>query len=311
MVSWHQTVIESGTGASLNCYQAFPKKSKAGPKAVVQINHGMSEHSLRYKNFARFLAEHSYAVLIHDHRGHGQTTAPDAPLGNFGTNGGENLLGDIDAINGQIRKLYPGIPIICFGHSMGGVFSMNYALLNPDRINGVAVWNTNLDANIGLKLFKLILLTERMLKGSDVPSTMASTLTFQTWNRKFQPNRTDFDWLSRDEAEVDIYINDSLCGFPLTVGAWLAVVEAIRSGAGKNAIQSLPKTLPFNLVAGGDDPVSENGEAILSLARRLQTAGMTDVTTTIYPKTRHECLHEINRDHIAVEFLDWLDEYFG
>lgn len=308
MVSWQQSVIESDTGAKLNCYHAAPT---ANPKAVIQINHGMAEHAARYEDFSRYLAKRGYAVLAHDHRGHGSTTAPDAPLGCFGSKDGDaKVIGDIDTINRHIAKQYPEIPIVCFGHSMGAIFAMNYILLHPEQIAGAAVWSTSMEMNILLRLFRLILQIERMLKGSDVPSAMASRLTFHAWNANFVPNRTDFDWLSRDEDEVDAYVRDPLCGFPLSVGAWLSVVEAIGSGSDKAAIASLPKLLPFNLIAGGDDPVSENGETILSLGRRLQTAGMKDASVTKYPQTRHECLHDINKEQIATDFAEWLDAHF-
>ncbi len=272
----------------------------------------MSEHAGRYREFGQYLAKRGYTVIAHDHRGHGETTAPDAPIGSFGgTEGGAKLLADIDTINRHIAELYPDIPIVCFGHSMGAIFAMNYVVANPRHIAAAAIWNANIKANIALHLFRLILKTERMLKGSDVPSAMAPQLTFEPWRKKFQPSRTEADWLSRDEAEVDKYINDPLCGFQLSVGAWLSVTEAIANGASKSGIEALPKTMPFNLVAGGDDPASENGQSIFALGQRLRSTGLEDVTVTIYPQTRHECLHEINRDRVMTDFADWLDERFG
>lgn len=310
--TWQQGIIKSDTGANLNFFHASAKVHNTGPKAVIQINHGMAEHAARYEEFARYLAKRGYAVLIHDHRGHGQTTAPDAPLGSFGGADGKlKIIRDIDTIIQHIDKQYPNVPIVCFGHSMGAIFAMNYTLLYPEHIGGAVIWNTNVETGFALKLFKLILKTERMLKGSDVPSTMATRLTFHAWNRGFLPSRTEFDWLSRDEDEVDKYVNDPLCGFPISVGAWLSVIEAIGFCNDRTAIEGLPKSLPLNLAAGGNDPVSENGETILALGRRLQSAGLKDVSVTIYPQTRHECLHDINREHIAGELADWLDDHFN
>ncbi|MEM7464067.1 MAG: alpha/beta hydrolase [Pseudomonadota bacterium] len=312
MRDWQQGIIESTTGARLNFYLAPHKTRRAKPKAVIQINHGMSEHAGRYQEFAQYLAKRGYTAIAQDHRGHGETTAPDAPTGSFGGNdGGAKLLQDIDAVNRHITELYPDIPIVCFGHSLGAIFAMNYVVVYPQNIAAAAIWNANIKANIALHLFRLILKTERMLKGSDVPSAMAPQLTFEPWRKKFQPGRTQSDWLSCDEEEVDKYISDPLCGFPLSVGAWLSVTEAIAKGASKSAIEALPKTMPFNLVAGDDDPASENGQSICRLGQRLRSSGMTDVSVRIYPHTRHECLHEINRDQVMTDFTDWLDERFG
>ena len=150
-----------------------------------------------------------------------------------------------------------------------------------------------------------------MFLGSDVPSSLATKATFETWNREFAPNRTGFDWLSRDPAEVDKYVNDPLCGFPVSIGLWLDVLEGIFFASNDTNLKALPSNLPVHLLAGGDDPCSERGKAVAKIAERMERQGMSDVTIELLADTRHESLNDINRDATTALFVDWLDRRFG
>lgn len=306
---WQAETLASPTGASLRLYSAAPP---AGVRAIVQINHGLAEHAARYERFATFLAGRGYAVAAHDHRGHGASTAADAALGWFGAGEGfAKVLDDVAAVQAHARERFAGAPLVCFGHSMGAIIAFNFALRSPQDLAGVAVWNTSFDTPALLGLMETLLKAERFFKGSDVPSAIAGKATFDAWNKEFAPNRTAFDWLSRETAEVDKYVADPLCGFPASIGMWLALTGAIRAGADDTRLAALPKTLPFHLVGGGADPVSLHGAAIERLGARLKAAGLADVTTTVYPQTRHECLNDINRHTVMADFAAWLDARFG
>jgi len=300
--------IPSPTGASLHVYSRLPK---GWPRAVVQTNHGLAEHAARYGRLAEFLAKRGYATFAHDHRGHGGTTAPDASQGVFAkADGGDKVIADVAAVNAHIRETLPGVPVVCFGHSMGAIVALSYVLRHPDTVAAAAIWNSNFDTGLLYQAGKLLLAAERMFKGSDAVSSLAPKLTFQTYNKAFAPNRTAFDWLSRDAAEVDKYVADPLCGFDASVGMWLDVLSGIASTHDTARIAALPKQLPMLLHAGGADPVSERGKAIERLAARLRAAGLTGIAVRTWPDTRHEGLNDINRDEIMAAFADWLDERF-
>ena len=302
-MSWDKIQeIASPTGATLALRALKPGRRK--PRAVIHINHGMAEHAARYDRFAAFLTDHGYAAYAHDHRGHGATTAPDAPIGSFGRRDGfDKVIADVQCINGHIRGIHKGTPVVVFGHSMGAIITLNHVLRHHDSVDAAAIWNASFTTGALFSIGRLLLAIERMFKGSDVPSTLAQKLTFEAWNKAYAPNRTEFDWLSRDEAEVDKYAADPLCGFAASNGMWLAVLGAIGTGADDARLAGLPRSLPFNLVAGGQDPVSEKGEAILALGRRLQGAGFTDVSATIYPESRHECLNDLDRETVMAAFV--------
>ncbi len=301
--------IDSPTGASLAVHA---QAADSNPKAIIHINHGMAEHAARYERFANALSAAGYHVIAHDHRGHGQTTAPDAPLGLFSNSDGvEKVLADCKAVNQHARTKWTGLPVIWFGHSMGGIIGTLYCIRHGDTLDGAILWNFNVDGGVLVTALRTMLKIARAMKGSDVPSMLANKLTFEDWNRKFKPNRTGFDWLSRDEAEVDKYVADPLCGFPCTNGLWLDVTAMVQAGADNLELAKIRNDLPVNLLGGGADPSTNGGAATKNLAERMKKTGMSDVTLTVTPGARHETLNEINREEATADLIKWLDRRWG
>jgi len=311
MREFQQTTLNAPSGAALALRCMLPT-AKAKVKAVVQIHHGMGEHSARYARFAQALAGAGYAVYAQDLRGHGATTAPDAPLGVLAAQDGfDALAADALAVNDHIRANHPGLPVVVFGHSMGSILSLYFAIKYPDRMAALACWNSGVDGGVLVAISGLILGTERLFRGANAPSKIAMALTFDTWNKAFKPNRTAFDWLSRDAGEVDAYVADPLCGFAASTGLWLDLLTAVKFGGDDRNLMRLPKALPVHLPGGGDDPCSDKGRAMERLAARMVAGGMSDVTTVVLPNTRHESLNEINRDETTEAFLIWLSARLG
>lgn len=295
--------VETATGAAL-AMRFSPAKGPA--RATVQINHGVSEHSRRYSRFAAFLNEQGFHVYAHDHRGHGLTKAPGAPAGRFAVSGGlQHVLDDVDAINNVARSRHPGLPLILFGHSMGGLITLNYVLKHPEKVDAAAIWNANFSAGFLGRLAQGILRAERMFLGSDVPSMVLPKLTFQEWGRSIKNGRTASDWLSRDPDELDAYLADPLSGWNPTVSMWSDIFEFIFTGSDNSLLAKVPRDMPFNLIGGAEDPATAKGKAVTELEIRLRRLGFTRVTAKIYQDTRHEGLNEINREVIMQDFADW------
>lgn len=300
-----RTELSSPTGAILNLHIAGPGHP---PQAVVQVNHGLAEHAARYGRFAAALAAAGFACFAHDHRGHGRTTAPDAPAGSFGREpAAARVVTDVEAVHDEIARRHPGVPVICFGHSMGALIALNFAFAHSHRIAGAAIWNGNFTAGLPGRAARAILAWERLRLGSDTPSRVLPRLTFEAWAKRVSDGRTPFDWLSRDSAEVDAYVADPLCGWNASVGMWRAVFDFVLAGADDRSFAGIRRDLPFNLVGGGADPGSEMGRTVRDLEKRLRAMGFSNLTSTIYPETRHESLNELNRDLITAEFVDWLN----
>ncbi len=309
MSKYKSNIVQSQSGSRL---RIFTRDAGKNAKAVIHINHGMSEHAARYERFAEALAEAGYHTIAHDHRGHGKTTAPNAPLGRFSNrNGWQKVIDDVDFVVAHARKTFQGKPVCIFGHSMGSIIGLNYCIRNSQKVDAAALWNSGADAGVLLVIYKLLLGAERMFKGSDVPSAIARKLTFEGWNKKFAPNRTESDWLSRDPEEVDKYVADPLCGFDATNSLWTDLSQGIAENADDARLARIRSDLPMHFVAGAMDPCSDNGKAVERLVARLQKLGIVDATCNILPETRHESLNEVNRDATTADFIGWLDARFA
>ena len=246
-----------------------------------------------------------------DMRGHGKTVASDAPQGVFAKSDGFNMvLKDQNEIINLIKDRLPNKPIICFGHSLGSIINLNYALKYPNQLNALACWNSGIETGLLPKLSRLILAIEGFLRNQNLPSLIAWKLSFEAWNLKFKPNRTKYDWLSQDEKEVDLYVDDPLCGFEVSISMWRDVLDGVFYAGNKNNLKKLPKNLPVHIIGGSEDPCTINGSDMEKLAVKLINNGLSDVTCNILENTRHESLNETNRDKTTKQFIKWLEDRF-
>lgn len=302
--------IKSPTGARLNLHC---QTAEAPARGILLINHGIAEHASRYRRFAERLARGGYHVYAHDHRGHGRTTATDAPLGQFAAVGGwRKVLADsLHVRDLAAKESGAGLPVFLFGHSMGGLVALNMAITRPDGFRGLALWNANFNAGLSGRAAQAVLALERALKGSDVPSLILPRLTFEAWGRTVPNRRTLFDWLSHDRGAVQAYIDDPLCGFLPSVSMWRDVFQLVYRGANPANWRHFDRTLPIHLLAGGEDPGTGGGKAVEWLARRMRGAGLRKVELRIETRMRHETLNEVGAEAPIEAFCGWLDGLAG
>ena len=303
-----QEFVKSNSGAELSLYSVSPS---CKPRGVIHISHGLVEHAGRYKRFAQRCASDGFAVFAHDLRGHGLTKAEDAHLGLFSSkNGFSSVMVDQDFVIDLIRKTFPSVPIICFGHSLGAVIALNYVIDFPNKVQALAFWNLGVERSLIARVSRFLLRLERVTRGPFSKSIFAKKFSFDSWNSKFKPNRTKFDWLSRDTAEVDKYINDPLCGHEVTISMWLDCIELVFQASDKNRLRRLPKSLPINLLAGQRDPSTNYGRDVLKLQKLLESLAIEDIFCEIIPEARHESLNDLEREETATKFIDWLKNRF-
>ncbi|MDP4086071.1 MAG: lysophospholipase [Bacillota bacterium] len=283
---------------------------ESNPRAVIQIAHGMAEHIERYDSFANELASQHFVVYGNDHRGHGVTAQLNNCSGYFADEQGfEKVVQDMHTLTTIIEKEYPGVPVILFGHSMGSFLSRRYIQLYGDKIIGVILCGTGGDPGIMGKIGRLIASREVKKKGARTKSPMLNNLTFGSYNKAFKPNRTDFDWLSRVDKEVDKYIEDPMCGDIFTAGFFNDLFEGLET---INKIQNLKlirSNLPILLISGSKDPVGSNSKGVLKTYKAYQQAGIKDITCKIYEGARHELLNETNKEEVYTEILSWVEQY--
>lgn len=279
-------------------------------RAVLQIVHGMAEHTARYARLARALTNAGYVVIAHDQRGHGETAGSLEAAGDFGTNDGwGHLLSDVYELNQWIHRTWPGIPHGLLGHSMGSFVTQNYLILHGDSIDAAVISATDYSLGLLGPIARGIIKLITVFGGRSYRSWFAEQISYKTFNKPFQPARTEFDWLSRDEAEVDKYINDPYCGFRCTNAFWLDFFGGLIYIDCDDERAQIPKKLPVYLFAGDQDPVAKYGKGPAALADAYKRVGMTDVTLKIYAGGRHELFNETNRDEVTADLLNWLDRH--
>ena len=275
------------------------------PKAIVQIAHGLAEHSSRYARFARRLTDHGYAVYGSDHRGHGQTSST---RGSFADRDGwQTVIDDLHAVTARARHEQQGLPVFLLGHSMGSFISRGYAAQYGSELAGLVLSGTAGGAGAIGRVGVFLAATQARLRGHTHTSGLMNKLSFGQYNAAFKPTRTDFDWLSRDPAEVDAYINDPDCGFVFSAGGFADLLRGLSTVNDERVVALIPKDLPVHLASGDKDPVGANGKGVEQVAAQLRRVGVRDVTLKLWPEARHEILNETNRDEVEVEILEWLD----
>jgi alpha-beta hydrolase superfamily lysophospholipase len=248
----------------------------------------MGEHAQRYDHVARALNEDRFVVYAQDHRGHGASADPDA-YGNLGEGGWNALVDDIGLLSAKIRADHPDLPLILLGHSMGSFAVQQYLLDHSADVDGVVLTGT-----------AAIDLLEPAL---DLDQPLDLTM----FNAPFQPARTDYDWLSRDEAIVDAYIADPGCGFGIDTESARAMFTGARRLADPAQVTAMRSDLPVYIAVGEADPVNGGLALLTPLTDRYQAAGLTDLTIRIYPAARHEILNETNRAEVITALNSWLD----
>jgi alpha-beta hydrolase superfamily lysophospholipase len=297
--------LRTDDGQSLLARRWLPE---GRPRAVVQIAHGLSEHSARYARLAAALNAAGYAPYTNDHRGHGPKAAP-ADLGHFADDGGwEKVVGDFWTMNRLIAKEQPGVPIIFLGHSLGSFLGQGFVAEHSDALAGAVYSGSSGKPPAIATLGRLIARAERLRLGKRGKSQLLGQMWFGAYNKPFAPARTEFDWLSRDEKEVDAYVADPYCGFPFTTQLAIDVLDALPPLSSPQSLARIRKDMPIYVFSGERDPVGAN---IQGLIDALKGAGFTRLTTRIYPGARHETLNETNREEVTRDLIDWLDGVVG
>ena len=278
------------------------------PRAVVQIAHGLAEHSGRYARLASALNAAGYAAYASDLRGHGPSAAA-ADLGHFADRDGwAKCVGDLWTFDRLIAAEQPGLRIVFLGHSLGSFIGRSFVAEHSEALAGAVYSGSNGKAPPIAALGRLIARAERLRLGKRGKSALIFKMWFGDFNKPFEPARTAFDWLSRDPAEVDAYVADPLCGFPFSTQLAIDVLDALPGLSSPASLAPIRKDLPIYVFSGEKDPVGAN---IQGLIDALKAAGFSRLTTRIYPGARHETLNETNRDEVVRDLIAWLDGVVG
>ncbi|OLS15159.1 MAG: lysophospholipase [Promethearchaeota archaeon CR_4] len=279
-------------------------------KAVLQIAHGMVEHGARYARPAEKFTQAGYVVYLNDHRGHNKTAKDLDKKGQLGPGGWESMVKDLKQLTDIIKKENPGLPVFLLGHSMGSFLAQEYIQQYGKELKGAILSGTN-----GF-MSKLILALGKMMAKSDVkklgPNALGVKMDnnfFGKYNKFFEPAKTKFDWLSRDEVEVKKYVDDPWCGFVCPTSFYVEFLTGLSTIWKKTNEARIPKDLPIYMYSGMLDPVGSNTKGVTKLFNRYKKLGIKDVTKKFYEGARHEMFNEINRDEVYKDVVQWLNAH--
>ncbi|MDR1929593.1 MAG: lysophospholipase [Treponema sp.] len=322
---------DDGTGLFVRRWQvsarpgAGPEEAPAAPKGIVHLVHGMAEHSLRYRALAEALTERGFELWAADQRGHGRTADPSVNdpgrgglLGHTGdSNGFFRVVADIGVLNRHIAQSCgidgspSSTPLFLMGHSWGSFLVQGYIesfISGGPSLRGCILSGTRGPGGAHIAFGALFLKILAALKGCRRGSKLAHALADGSYNKPFAPNRTPFDWLSRDENEVDRYIADPLCGQLCSAGFYRDMIGGLKAVHRAGAMKKIPADLRVYVFCGSADPVGEMGASPTKLVNAYRTNGIEDLQFVIYPDARHETLNETNKNEVTGALLKWLEQ---
>lgn len=276
------------------------------PIGVLQIVHGMAEYIDRYDNFAKYMTEHGFNVIGHDHLGHGHSVSDEHDYGFFAKeNGDKIIIEDMHSVTQYAREKWEELPNFILGHSMGSFCLRQYLTKYSNDVFGAIIMGTGWIPSAAALLGKTIATNTCKSKGSHTVNPLLIKLTLEPYNKPFAPARTNCDWLSRDEKQVDLYVNDKLCGFDFTAGAYKDFFTILEKIAKNRQLIGMRKSLPILITSGSVDPVGGK-KACEKLNAQYKRCGINDVTLKLWENDRHEILNELDKSDVYQYIYNWL-----
>lgn len=307
-MDYEQITYPSGDGkTTINAYLWAPQ-SNARPKGIIQITHGMEEYALRYVDFAVFLSKQGYVVCIQDLLGHGKSVTSPERLSCIPMRNGKGvLIEDAHQLRMIVSSRFPeDVPYIMFGHSMGSFITRAYITYHGAGLSAAVICGSGQQPVWLSKAGNLLARLIGVLKGEDHKSPLLENLVTGSFSKAIENPRTNLDWLAVNDAVVDDYIADPLCGIPFSAGAHATLTALTAEIASPESARTTPTILPILFTAGELDPVGNMGEGVKESKELLEQNGVKHVDLKLYPGLRHEILNEVNKDEVYRDVVDWI-----
>lgn len=277
------------------------------PVCIFQIIHGMSEHIERYNEFAEFLTSKGILVVGDDHLGHGKSVADGEPYGYFCKEDAANVLvRDVHRLKKIMQEKYPDVLYLIMGHSMGSFILRNYLGRYGNGVDGAVIVGTGMQPKALLFAARTLTGILKTFLGAKHVSNFMNNLAFGAYNKKIEPVRTQYDWLSRNQDNVDNYIADPLCGFTFTLNGFSTLFKLINDCYNRDKLDKIPKQLPILMIAGAEDPVGDYGRGVEKVYNSYLEHGLQNVQMKLYENDRHELLNETDRELAYGDIYRWI-----
>ncbi len=277
-------------------------------KGIVQLAHGMIDYVGRYEALAEYLTGEGYIFAGNHHLGHGRTADKAEDFGFFAENGGVDfVIRDMHTMNKQLRDMFPALPVIIMGHSMGSFLTRLYIEKYPHSIRGAIIHGTSGPVGIaplGSALASVI----RKIKGPRYRSNFLDNMAFGAYNKRFPKSEGKNAWLTRDIAAVAGRDDDKYTSFKFTTSGFIDLLSMIRQCNCDIWFENYPKELATLVISGDADPVGQYGKGPDYVYKHLLIAGCNNVELKLYEGARHELFNEINREEVFRDLTAWLDD---
>lgn len=288
----------------IHCIRWLPDGEILG---VLQLVHGMIEYMDRYHDFAAYLTGQGFAVIGHDHLGHGRTASCDEELGYFAEKDGYRyVLEDIYLVTTIAKKCWPDKPYFILGHSMGSFFTRRYLTLYGEELNGAIIMGTGYFSLQTAKFGRRVASLMCEWQGPKKRSNLIYELALGSNNRSFKDLDPNYGWLSKDPDVLASYGKDKFCTFRFTNSAYVDLFSILIELAQKKDMDRIPKDLPVFFVSGQDDPVGAKGAGVRKVYHEFQELGLKEVSMKLYENDRHEIINETDRNVVYQDLSGWL-----
>ncbi|MBK1813006.1 lysophospholipase [Clostridium sp. YIM B02505] len=275
------------------------------PKGIVQIFHGMAEHSARYAAFARYLNSKNFIVYANDYRGHGRTDINN--LGYIGRDGFNKIVEDEHMLTNIIKEKHVNIPVFIFAHSFGSFIGQEYIIKHGNEISGIMLSGSALRKGLAVHGGIVLSFIEKSLFGDLKKSSLLDFLSFYNYNKKIKKSKSKFDWLTKDSIEIQKYEIDPLCGNIATSGFYYYFLKGLTKLYDTNRLELIPKQLPVFIISGEDDPVGNYGVWVKNLYTIYKDVNLNNVNIKLYTGNRHELINELNSNVVFNDIVYWLN----
>lgn len=291
---------------SMHAVVWLPEKE---PEMILQVVHGMTEHMGRYERFAQTMCDAGIGVAGFDLRGHGHHDLTSS-CASFKEAGWDWTINEIHQFHCDLKTRFSDAKHILLGFSLGSFLVRDYlSAVSSHDFAGTVIMGTGQQPGWILSLIMKLVKNEIKKAGFDSTNDMIRNLSFGTYNKKFAPNRTSADWLCSDTAQLDGYLNDDLCKRDISAGLFWQLLDAMKRTGDQKTYQKWNKQLPVLLVSGCDDPVGDQGKGVLNVLKSMKKAGFNHVECKLYPKARHDVLHEDElkvTEKVSNDIKEWM-----